>query len=131
MRGIIKNLMKLLELSETLAVCRLEAKSQIPDWAYNCPFFSITQTAQELSIVCSQSSVPQGVKAEKDWKAFQVAGVLDFALTGILSAIAAPLAEAKISIFAISTFDTDFVLVKNTDWLEAKKVLQKAGFFFE
>jgi hypothetical protein len=123
--------MKLQELSEILAVCRLEPQSEIPAWAYTSRFFSITKTADELSVVCEPSVVPTNVKAETGWKGFRVVGTLDFSLTGILAAIANPLAQEKISIFAISTFDTDYVLIKSSSWEPAKIVLQKAGFNFQ
>ena len=106
-----------------LAVCRLEKNAQIPSWAINDTFFSISKTDDELSIVCSESNVPDDIKSEKNWRAFKVMGQLDFSLTGILASLANPLAEAKISIFALSTFDTDYVLVKDENLEEAVKVL--------
>lgn len=123
--------MTLQELSEILAVCRLEPQSEIPAWALKSRFFSITKTFDELSVVCEQTVVPANVKAETDWKGFRVVGTLDFSLTGILAAIANPLAQEKISIFAISTFDTDYVLIKGSTWEPAKNVLRAAGFNFQ
>ena len=122
--------MKLQELPKIFSVCRLEPSAEIPAWARNGSFFSITKTNDELSIVCEQAFVPSGVKSENDWRVFKVVGPLGFSLTGILASIAQPLAEEKISIFAISTFDTDFVLVKNRDWLRACEALEGAGFVF-
>ena len=119
--------MKLQELSEILAVCRLEPQSEIPAWVNKSRFFSITKTSDELSIVCEQALVPADMKAETDWKCFRVVGTLDFSLTGILAAIANPLAQEKISIFAISTFDTDYLLVKENHLENAIKVLSAAG----
>jgi uncharacterized protein len=121
-------MMKLQELSEILAVCRLDPQTEFPSWALKSPFFSITKTADELSVVCEHSAVPASVKAETDWRAFRVVGTLDFSLTGILSAIANPLAQEKISLFAISTFDTDYVLIKSATWESAKQALRAAGF---
>jgi len=106
-----------------IAVCRMENDAQIPSWATNDSFFSISKTDDELSIVCSEDSVPDNVKSEKGWRLFKVEGPLDFSLTGILASLANPLAESKISIFAISTFDTDYVLVKDENLDEAVKVL--------
>jgi uncharacterized protein len=123
--------MKLQELPEILAVCRLDPQSEIPSWTLKSRFFSITKTSDELSIVCEQTLVPSNIKAETDWMGFRVVGTLDFSLTGILAAIANPLAQEKISIFAISTFDTDYVLIKSATWESAKQVLQKAGFNFQ
>lgn len=97
---------------ERFAVCRLQPDQEIPAWATESEFFSITRTAEELSVVCLEPSIPSGVKAESGWRALQVEGPLDFSLVGILGAIIKPLAAAEISVFAISTYDTDYVLVK-------------------
>ena len=110
---------------DTLAICRLDASAPIPGWAGN--FFSITRTRDELSIVCPQRDVPAGIQCERDWRALKVAGPLDFTLTGILVGLAAPLAQAGISIFAISTYDTDYVLVKEAKLESAVAVLSQAG----
>ena len=115
----------LIVLSDVFAICRLDASASIPDWADN--FFSITRTRDELSIVCPPRNVPAGIQCERDWRGLKVAGPLDFALTGILAALAMPLAQAGISIFAISTFDTDYVLVKDTQLERAVAVLSQAG----
>jgi hypothetical protein len=113
-------------LSDTFAICRLAASAPIPAWARG-DFLSITRTRDELSIVCAQSNVPDGIKCERDWRAFQVVGPLDFALTGVLASLSAPLADAGISVFALSTFDTDYVLVKTERGREAVQVLRQAG----
>ena len=112
-------------LPDTLAVCRLDASAPIPGWASS--FFSITRTRDELSIVCPQRNVPAEIQCERDWRGLCVAGPLDFALTGILAALAAPLADAGISIFAISTFDTDYMLVKEANLERAVTSLSQAG----
>ncbi len=130
MRSRYGSSMKLQELLETFAICRLAPNEGIPSWVNESHFFSITKTARELSVVCEQSTIPPEIKAEKNWKAFRVIGTLDFSLTGILASIANPLAKEKVSIFAISTFDTDFVLVKSSDLLKARQALQKANFTF-
>ena len=87
----------------------------IPKWAENSDFFSITKTSDELSIVCSQDSIPSEIKCENDWRILKVEGPLDFSLIGILSSISTVLAQKEISIFAISTYDTDYILVKDND----------------
>lgn len=112
-------------LEEKLAICRLDASVPIPLWARENNFFSITKTRDELSIVCLEEKVPQDIKVEKGWRAFKVEGLLDFALTGILAGIAKPLAESEISIFAISTYNTDYILVKEENLEKAIKVLSK------
>ena len=115
-------------LNHRLAICRLEPGVRTPEWAISAGGFSaITRTAGELSIVSAASTVPPGVQCEAGWRAFKIAGPLDFALTGILASIAVPLAAAGVSIFAISTYDTDYVLVKENKVEEAVRALEKAG----
>jgi len=99
-------------LEEHLAVCRLDAAAGIPAWATAASLFSVTRTADELSIVCPEGLVPDGIRCEKGWRAFELEGPFEFSEVGILSAVASPLAEAGVGIFAVSTFDTDYVLVK-------------------
>ncbi len=113
---------------KTYVICRLPPDSPIPEWSMSSGFFSITRTIEEFSIVCEMGLVPEGVKAESGWRIFQVEGTLDFSLTGILASIANPLADAKVSIFAISTFDTDYVLVKQESLEKAREALTKNGF---
>lgn len=114
-------------LPETLSVCRLAADDAIPAWLPARGFVSVTRTADELSIVCAQDAVPVGVRREPGWHALAVEGPLDFGLTGVLASLAAPLAKAGISIFAISTFDTDYVLVKAERLDDAVEALRRAG----
>lgn len=124
------NLVPLSILNDHLAVCQLPAGSPIPAWALNGEFFSVTRTAEELSIVCPEGKVPAGSKAERGWRALQVVGPLEFGLTGILAGIAGVLANAGISIFAVSTYDTDFILVKSAVLDEAVRALKAAGYDF-
>lgn len=119
--------MTLTKLPHELAVARLTADALIPDWALTSDFFAITRTEDELSVVCPQDNVPVGVQQARGWRALKVAGPLDFALTGILAGLAAPLAAASIPIFAISTFDTDYLLVPGTEFEQAIRVLQVTG----
>jgi hypothetical protein len=90
-------------------------------------FFSVTRTPTELSAVCDVAAVPPGVKAEAPWSMLAVRGPLDFNITGVLAALAAPLATAGITLFAISTYDTDYVLVRNDDLDGAVRALRQAG----
>ncbi len=120
--------MNLKILDKDFAVCRLSAESIIPDWALPSSFLSISRTPTELSIVCEGELVPLDVKSEKGWRILKVEGTLDFSLTGILASIANPLSQAKISIFAISTFDTDYVLVKQLSLGQACDALKSSGF---
>ncbi|WP_346289604.1 ACT domain-containing protein [Sphaerothrix gracilis] len=102
----------LILLPQSLAICRLAATAAIPDWAVSQSLLSVTRTDEELSLVCDEAQVPEGVVCDRPWQAFQVAGPLDFSLTGILASLLVPLAEAEISIFAVSTYNTDYLLVR-------------------
>ena len=110
-----------------MAICRLEHNAGIPHWLdlNSNNFFSICHTTDELSIVCNENIVPDHIKYEKSWNVFKVEGPLDFSLTGILASLTKPLAQEGISIFAISTFDTDYILVKEDKFEEAKKALSE------
>jgi hypothetical protein len=90
-------------------------------------FLSITRTREELSIVCESSQVPAEIPAERGWRCMQVGGPLDFSLVGVLASLAEPLARAGIPIFAISTFDTDYILVRSTQIEAAIAALELAG----
>jgi hypothetical protein len=113
-------------LPDRMSVCRLAPGAPLPDWAGGT-LTALTRTPDELSIVCAEQRVPDGVRAENGWRALKVAGPLDFGLTGVLAALAGPLAAAKISIFALSTFDTDYLLVKETALTAATQALRRAG----
>ena len=114
-------------ITDRFSVCKLAPGAPIPSWATSGSFWAITRTSDELSIVCADENVPVDVQCERDWRMLQVAGPLDFALTGILAAIATPLAEAGVSIFALSTFDTDYILVREQAVDPAIKALTQAG----
>ena len=110
------------------AICRLSPTEKIPEWALvDASFSSVTRTKDELSIVCPESVVPKDIKHEPGWRLFKVAGPLGFELTGILASMAEPLAKAGVSIFAISTFDTDYLMVKEQKLDLALKTLKEAG----
>ncbi|HLK04473.1 MAG TPA: ACT domain-containing protein [Candidatus Acidoferrum sp.] len=112
---------------ELFGICRLEPGAEIPVWANSEKFVTVTRTASELSIVCEEARIPEGPMAERGRRLLQVEGVLPFSLTGVLAAIAAPLAEAHVSIFAVSTYDTDYLLVSDADLERAIQVLEAAG----
>jgi len=111
-----------------MAVARLPAAASLPDWATSSPFFSITRTPDELSLLCPEEVVPEEVRAERGWRCFQVAGPLDFGLVGVLASLLAPLQEAKVSVFALSTYDTDYLLVKEAQLARAVEALSAAGY---
>ena len=114
-------------LCERLAVCRLDAASGIPPWAMSSGFTSFTRTMDELSVVCPEGAVPEGEICEKGWRALKLKGPLDFSLVGVLAGITGILTEADISVFAISTYDTDYVLVREEVLGRATSALRQAG----
>ena len=117
-------------LSETFAICRLGPEVEIPSWALDGDFFSVTRTEEELSLVCLEEIVPEGTRCEKGFRCLKVRGPLDFSLTGILSSLTIPLAQAGISVLALSTFDTDYLLVKEAHVDRAVQKLSQAGHRF-
>jgi hypothetical protein len=109
-----------------LAVCRLDPDAMLPTWAGGA-VTSLTRTREELSVVCSEDAVPDDVRAERGFRCLSVAGPIDFALTGVLAALAGPLAAAGISILVLSTFDTDLLLVRDALLAQAAEALRIAG----
>lgn len=114
-------------LPDTLAVCRLAPDADVPAWAWAGEPASVTRTRDELSIVCRADAVPRDVRTEGGWRCLKVEGPLDFAWTGILAALTAPLAAAGVSLFAVSTYDTDYLLVKAENLDRAAEALRGAG----
>jgi hypothetical protein len=114
-------------LPGTFAVAQLGADSEIPAWAREGALVSVTRTGAELSIVCADASVPSGLKAVRGFRCLRVQGPLDFAETGVLESLARPLAQADISIFALSTYDTDYLLVAEDDLEAGLSALLEAG----
>jgi uncharacterized protein len=110
-----------------LAVCRLEPTSPVPDWAGGGLFTSVTRTAQELSIICAAGRVPSDVRHQAGWRVLRFEGPFPFTLTGILTSVAVPLADAGVPVLAQSTFDTDYVLVPEEHLGRAVEVLRSAG----
>lgn len=117
----------LLLVDGTFAVCRLGRETGIPPWATAGPFYSISRTAEELSIVCGQDSVPEGVTCERGWRCLRVVGTMPFSVVGVLASLTVPLADTGISVFAVSTFDTDYLLVKEGVWERAIEALVRYG----
>lgn len=109
------------------AVCRLDPSSPSPDWPAG-PVVSVTRTAEELSVVCAEEAVPAGTKAEAGWKALKLEGPVPFSTVGVVSSMTAPLAAQGISVFVLSTFDTDYLLVKEAMLARAAKALAHAGY---
>jgi uncharacterized protein len=109
------------------AICRWPAGATLPDWVQQGGFVSVTRTPTELSAVCAAHAVPAGTVYEGPWRMFAVRGPLDFALTGVMASLASPLADAAVSMFAISTYDTDYVLVRAGDVERAAEAFRNAG----
>jgi hypothetical protein len=114
-------------LPETFAICQFAPGTPFPDWVPTNSFFSVTNTSDELSLVCLMESLPSDLDADRDWRCFKLQGSIPFSLTGILNSITMPLAQANLGIFAISTYDTDYVLVKKEVLLQALSALTDAG----
>ena len=119
--------MKLMVLDDEFAIARLHATEPTPAWAAQGSLSSVTRTAEELSVVCAAAAVPASVEAERGWRCLRVAGRLDLSLTGVLASIADPLAAAELSIFAVSTYDTDYVLVRKQSLRAVIGCLNAAG----
>ena len=109
------------------AVCRLSPAQALPGWATSGELFSVTRTPDELSVVCSAQAVPADVQQAAGWTALRLHGPFDFGLTGILAGVLNPLHRAGVGIFALSTFDTDYVLVKREKLDAALRDLRAAG----
>lgn len=119
--------MKLKVLPIQLAISQIDPKDVIPSWATAGAFWSLTKTEDELSVVCETSSVPFGINSNSGWRALMVQGPLDFSLVGVMAEISNALAAAGVSIFVISTFDTDIILVKDQDLAKSMSALKCAG----
>lgn len=115
-------------LPGSYAIARLDAGSAIPQWATQpAGFFSVTRTADEVSVVCNETNLSSSVKAERGWRIFKLEGAFDFNQVGVLKQVLDPLAEARVVIMAISTHDTDYVLVKGAQFEQAITALTRYG----
>jgi len=114
-------------MRDRYAVARLDPEAEIPPWARSSTFACVTRTRHELSIVCDEAHVPADVTAQRGFCGLRVEGPLDFSETGILASLAGPLARAGISIFAVSTYDTDYLFVPAAQERETVEVLLAAG----
>jgi hypothetical protein len=124
--------LELRTFDETFALARLAADAPVPAWVGGNDLLAVVRTRNELSIVCRDDTVPQNVtEVERGFRCLAVVGTLDFALTGVISSLAKPLADAGISIFGISTYDTDHILVRADRLEEAKAALRAAGHTFK
>ncbi len=102
-------------LPDAFAVCRLAPDAAIPDWAMprHASFFAITQTREELSVICPAEPVPADITADRGWRCLKLEGPFALDEPGILAAIVVPLAQAGLTVFVEATYDTDYLLVKD------------------
>lgn len=119
--------MDLRVLPERLSVCRLPADAPWPVPPAGASFYSATRTEGEVSVVCLEDAAPEGARVEPDWRALEVAGPLDFGMVGVMAALTAPLADVDVSVFVVSTYDTDYVLVHAAALERAVRGLREAG----
>jgi uncharacterized protein len=117
-------------LPDSYAVVRLQPGSELPEWVDKGPFRSVTRTEHEVSVVCRDYDVPEGESVDRGWTLLETVGPYDFSLTGATASLVAPLAEAKVPIFLISTFESDYVLVRSSDLARAADALEGAGHEF-
>ncbi len=122
--------MTLARIPGRFAVARLAADAPIPSWATGA-LTSITRTAEELSIVCADEAVPSEVDAARDFAAVRVLGTIDFGVVGLLASLTGALAEAAVSVFVLSTFDTDYLLVRSGDLDRARRALSSVAVFVD
>lgn len=115
-------------LPDPLAICRFGPDEHVPDWVLNSAFYSITRTFGELSVVAPLAAAPADCQCDGPWRALMVQGPLDFDLTGIMAGLTAPLAAAGVPVFVLSTYDTDFVLVRAAQLDAAIAALTGAGY---
>ena len=120
----------LIVLASRLAICRLAADHPVPTWAWAGEFGSVTRTRDEVSVVCPEAAVPATVRAERGWRALRVAGTQDLALVGVLASLAGPIATAGASVFALATYDTDYLLVRDEALPAVVAALTAAGHTF-
>ena len=116
-------------IDQPLAISRFGPKDPIPAWVYTSDIFSITRTQDELSIISDERKTPGDIVCEKGWAGLKLEGIFAFELTGVLASVITPLSTNGISIFAMSTYNTDYILVKSSQLNQAILVLQKEGHY--
>jgi hypothetical protein len=120
-------LVQLRTLPDRYAIVRLHPGAELPDWVDKGPFRSVTRTDHEVSVVCRDHDVPEGESAERGWRVLELVGPLDFSLTGVVASLVDPVARAGIPVFVISTFETDYLLVRQGDLDRTAEALETAG----
>lgn len=118
--------MVLEKIPGTFAVCKLDDIHHIDLYG---DFVFLSKTDAELSLVCAEEKIPaSATKADRDWKLLRIEGELEFSMVGVIAKISAILAAEEVSIFVVSTFDTDYIMVKRESFHKAKTALQKSGY---
>ena len=123
--------LRLVLTDEPMSICRFAASEPPPGWAMESSWWSITRTADELSVVCPEKVVPRDVGASRGWRMLRFEGPLPLDQTGILASVTGPLAAAHVSLFAVATYDTDYVLIPSAQWRAAIAALEAAGHSIE
>ena len=118
-------------LEETFTIHKFAPSTSIPEVVSDCSFYSVSKTREELSLICPGDLSVQSEKSSPNWKCLKVAGPLDLNLTGLIAGLSDILEKANISIFAISTFETDYLLIQKEELETAKSALESAGYKFE
>jgi hypothetical protein len=121
---------RLRTLPDSYAVVRLHPGADLPEWVDKGPFRSVTRTDNEVSVVCRDHDVPEGESVDRGWTVLEAMGPLDFSLSGVVASLVQPLADAELPIFVISTFESDYVLVRSADLARAADLLEDAGHQF-
>jgi hypothetical protein len=128
-KRIKKNVLEIAVLSKIYSIYRFPSGKVIPQWIYSSDFYSITKTRDELSLIAEHTDlIPKDILVNTDWRILKVKGPLDFSLIGIIADISAVFKENKISIFVISTYDTDYILLKEKDLNKGTKALTEMGY---
>jgi hypothetical protein len=122
-----KRSFELFLLPETFTICRLAPDDVVPEWATQGQFFSITRTSDELSVIAETAFIPEKLRTAVSWHVMKVHGPFEFSEVGVLASLVQPLAAAGVSVFTISTFDTDYLLVQCIQWRDALTALRNAA----
>lgn len=126
--------MRLRFLADNYSVCQLVSDEPIPDWINvknDGPIVAVLRTQEELTVVAPSHCVPTGIKSSDGWRCFRVVGEMEFDIVGVIAGISKVLAESKIPIFSLSTYDTDYFLVANDNCELAQAALTESGYEFE
>jgi hypothetical protein len=123
----VKRSYELSLLPEKFTICRLAPDAFVPEWATRGQFFSITRTSDELSVIAETAVVPERLRTEVRWRLMRVHGPFDFSEVGVLASLVQPLAAAGVSVFTVSTFDTDYLLLQCSQLRDAVAALRDAA----